>query len=1076
MLKQKVLSFITGLSMLLIPILVSAEGAPVGAEQDIFAKNLFIAASQNVNPGTTIEGQFVAVNPSDFAVNNYSFTISLFKEDDTFAALDVWTSGTTIELDESSEKSIDFSYKLPQASGNFVIRVSVFSPSGVETGRVEEKIKVSGNFVPLEIKSASLSVDGKQFGLQEGPVVKDSSAALVKVTLKNPGKTDVEIRPEVSIYTKSIEVGEAAINYEGNLATLASGKETSFEVPVRLPDTPEVYEGIIEFKGGNVVAPSVQFRIIRDGKIGTLRNAVADLNELESSDSLNLLVSYTGTPDNITSGTASENYEAVIQVTLFDERGNPVGEGEVSAIVGSEGTEEIRVPLSKKPSGKIEADVKLVSEGKVLDQDTFYLGQIEGSKNPLESIIDLITKNIALIIGIIVAILLALFFLRRKPVSAVVPALAILFAGGAFLGFLYSDFNKANAEEGVDASYVRGGIGCSYEVLTKNRKTDGSFERVTKYKVPCGAGQVYTLDTCNYVTENPNRPGVFTLGSVQKCKSISVDEAKKQCIATLTNDTTKELNNCLDGLYVAETLKYDTSATCVLKYLQAGQEKTKTIQNCATIERTGTTCTYFAAGRVQTLQNCTDMTDEAPDEYEVEASACTVVFTAANGRSVTRRFNNCKNTSIENGVCTYELKVGRQYVSKTQNNCQSIEGYGSSLDVKFLSLVPDAEDGKVYLEPGAHKLIGNVYYPKCTNTPANASLSIVITDSEGRVLPSERFRRGFAVGRTGAHALSIARGGFDAEFTVPETPGKYTILFNASSDNQLVPPYRKIYHRRGYIDFWVRDPNEPQEEGECRDDWDCSAWSACSNDRQTRECDLVEDCPTDNSPRPAQSRLCSEALDECPPGGCVVPSAPQNLGLYSAWCAEAGLDDAGKVRLTYGAPATGNYGVTYEIRRNGSVVATTLQNSFIDTVTPGVTYTYRVTARNAAGVSTPSNEITVPVPTLPCSVYPAAFGPVKIKSFTSNPPIGNKGYQCELKWDFDAWDVLNSRCKISSASTVYEQFGGADIKYSMKRNIEQDTTFKLECDDNFLAGGQFANSQVRYASCRINPNYEEIPF
>lgn len=80
---------------------------------------------------------------------------------------------------------------------------------------------------------------------------------------------------------------------------------------------------------------------------------------------------------------------------------------------------------------------------------------------------------------------------------------------------------------------------------------------------------------------------------------------------------------------------------------------------------------------------------------------------------------------------------------------------------------------------------------------------------------------------------------------------------------------------------------------------------------------------------------------------------------------------AHQATLNWDAPTTGDPAQSYDIRRSTvqtgpfTSVGTSTTTSFIDTdVVAGTTYYYEVDAVNAAGESTPSNEVTVTIPFL----------------------------------------------------------------------------------------------------------------
>jgi Glycosyl hydrolase family 26 len=96
-----------------------------------------------------------------------------------------------------------------------------------------------------------------------------------------------------------------------------------------------------------------------------------------------------------------------------------------------------------------------------------------------------------------------------------------------------------------------------------------------------------------------------------------------------------------------------------------------------------------------------------------------------------------------------------------------------------------------------------------------------------------------------------------------------------------------------------------------------------------------------------------------PPGDTTPPSVPQNL--------QANAPSGTQVNLSWNA-STDNVGVTaYDVHRGGALVGSPSGTSYSDlTVSPGVTYTYTVRARDAAGnVSSASSAVTITTPPPP---------------------------------------------------------------------------------------------------------------
>jgi chitodextrinase len=127
------------------------------------------------------------------------------------------------------------------------------------------------------------------------------------------------------------------------------------------------------------------------------------------------------------------------------------------------------------------------------------------------------------------------------------------------------------------------------------------------------------------------------------------------------------------------------------------------------------------------------------------------------------------------------------------------------------------------------------------------------------------------------------------------------------------------------------------------------------------------------------------------PGDTTRPSPPTNLRATT---------DGVKVDLSWGAAADDVRVVGYDVHRNGLSIGTSSTTTYSDrTVVAGLTYTYTVTARDAAGnVSDPSNAVVITVPVAPAPTT-LTFAPVGDAYVDATLPTSNFGSAGTLEVD-----------------------------------------------------------------------------
>jgi hypothetical protein len=103
---------------------------------------------------------------------------------------------------------------------------------------------------------------------------------------------------------------------------------------------------------------------------------------------------------------------------------------------------------------------------------------------------------------------------------------------------------------------------------------------------------------------------------------------------------------------------------------------------------------------------------------------------------------------------------------------------------------------------------------------------------------------------------------------------------------------------------------------------------------------------------------------------------------------------------------------------------------------------------------------------------PATEGPVRLKTLSTNPPIGNPSYTCKISWgdSFASYDK-DTHCTFTGGSTSMSfdpTSSDAPTSFTSPA-LTHDTSYTMSCKE-----GATGNVIKTETSCRINWNYKEV--
>ena len=312
-------------------------------QPQVYVKDLVLDKSE-YKAGDTVNGFFTVINARDFGAQDLNYKIFLVGDYNPDGGLYnyEWDNQQfgPVSLDKNESKNITFSYTLPQSSEGYSqgkqlgIKAWFFTNDGSPLGWTDTFIKISGATIsPLNLTDTSLVVDGKSFGLQDGPMLYPGKTASLNLTLTNPSAGDINVSPNLKIYDISSTEKPVGSSVGANILLKASTTDNNVQIDLpTFSGRPGVYLGEVSLKdtGGVARTGTIRFRYIVAGDFINVKSLIADKTSFNAGDTVGLKMTFSGSPHDISlvvSSTTPVTSDTVnFVVSLFNENDQLVGD------------------------------------------------------------------------------------------------------------------------------------------------------------------------------------------------------------------------------------------------------------------------------------------------------------------------------------------------------------------------------------------------------------------------------------------------------------------------------------------------------------------------------------------------------------------------------------------------------------------------------------------------------------------------------------------------------------------------------------------------------------------------------
>jgi hypothetical protein len=313
-------------------LLICGRTAHAQVAPQIYISNVLVPG-KTFESGQTVPVAFIFTNAENTTLTNIVYKIALVGDFDKGGLPKAVYGEVTSDLltfAPQEKKQLNFKYILPAGiSGEKMgIRVRGYTESGIPLNWALTYVNVTGGVSQVTVAGASIAVGTSTFKITEGPTISAGQNIMLRVALTNSTKENLTLIPHLKIFDRVVNT-KALADYADASTTLKAGMKKTISVILPVFDYKAgVYAGIIEFLDASDKPRTqpLEFRYVVAGDIATIQSLTSDRTQAKKKEPITIMVAYSGSPNNIVTGTSTHVGSVALSVKLFNERDEIVGD------------------------------------------------------------------------------------------------------------------------------------------------------------------------------------------------------------------------------------------------------------------------------------------------------------------------------------------------------------------------------------------------------------------------------------------------------------------------------------------------------------------------------------------------------------------------------------------------------------------------------------------------------------------------------------------------------------------------------------------------------------------------------
>ncbi len=377
------------------------------------------------NEGNSVEGDFLIWNAENSLASGLSYSISLEQSRDIFNKQNYFVS-ESINPDKIFKQA--FSYPVPKIfpAGEYVLKIQIFSQSGVSLGWKTIPVSIKGTGVYLNIANGFLVKDGKNIDPGAEVSFDAGSAPKIRFTVYNPGTKKIDFKVQAKVYASFENPTELDRVLSGNYSVDPKKSKTiELDMP-KYQDSGTYLAKVILLDQDAALSQAEDFVWTIKGSNVKIVNVLVAADSLEAGKEIKVSVDFAGTAEQ------GSDRDAVLSINLYDEKTKKnlaTGEKKIN-LDSAIKTESVNL-MPNGNSDKFAGEVKITKNGQELA--SYSIGQkvYDAEKSDFSG---RLKKAIIIFLLILIIVLIFMFFMKYYRKGMKLFLLLFLIGGGIFGG------------------------------------------------------------------------------------------------------------------------------------------------------------------------------------------------------------------------------------------------------------------------------------------------------------------------------------------------------------------------------------------------------------------------------------------------------------------------------------------------------------------------------------------------------------------------------------------------------------------------------------------------------------------